>query len=77
VIFKDAYMKKVLFITSGLGFGGAEKMLIFVADSLCSRGYRVSIVNFNSVPAYVNQYKRIINENIKVYELMGFFPSLA
>lgn len=40
--------KNILFITPSLGFGGAAKMLIFVAESLAERGHRVCITNINS-----------------------------
>ncbi len=35
-------------ITSGLSFGGAEKMLCFVANSLAKRGHNVTVVNLQA-----------------------------
>jgi len=58
----------VLFVTNSLGFGGAEKMVIFVAESLSARGHAVSIANLNYVPDYVNLHRRAIDEKISVYE---------
>lgn len=59
---------KILFITNSLGFGGAEKMLIFVAESLSKRGHNVSIANLNSVPDYVNAHRRPVLESVCVHE---------
>ena len=59
---------KILFVTNSLGFGGAEKMLTFVAESLSKRGHRVSIANLNAVPDYVNAHRRVVDENIAIYE---------
>ncbi len=58
-------MKNVLFITQSLGFGGAAKMLAFVANSLAGRGYKVSIINLNLTGIESSQQ---LNENVKVYE---------
>lgn len=60
---------KILFVTNSLGFGGAEKMLIFVAESLCDRGHDVSIANLNAVPDYVNAHKRPVADAVNTYEL--------
>lgn len=62
-------MKKILFVTNSLGFGGAEKMLSFVARQLAERGYECAILNLNGVPEYVNAQKQSINEKIKIYEI--------
>lgn len=62
-------MKKVLFITSGLGFGGAEKMLAFVANSLYKRGNAVAIVNLNKAPEYVNSHMQKISEGVELFSL--------
>ena len=42
-------MKNILFISNCLSFGGAEKMLCFVAESLAQRGHRVFIVNLRAI----------------------------
>ena len=64
-------MKNILFITNSLGFGGAEKMLTFVANSLSERGHGVDIVNLNGVPGYVNEHKRAVSEGITITEMSG------
>lgn len=61
--------KRIIFITASLGFGGAEKMLIFVANQLSYKGYGISIINLNSVPDYVNGFKRSVSEKIMIYTL--------
>lgn len=62
-------MSNIVFITNSLGFGGAEKMLTFVANSLYSKGHKISIINLNTVPNYVNAHRRAVDEHIVVYEL--------
>lgn len=61
-------MHKFLFITNSLGFGGAEKMLTFVASSLADRGHDVCIANLNRVPDYVNTKRQSISKKISVFE---------
>lgn len=53
---------KILFLASDLSYGGAEKMLSFVAESLAERGHTVSILSMmeTDTPA------RNINEKIAV-----------
>ena len=41
-------MANILFITSSLSFGGAAKMLSFVANSLAKRSHKICIVNLHS-----------------------------
>ncbi len=41
-------MQNVLFITNSVGFGGAAKMLCFMAESLAERGKKVLIVNLKT-----------------------------
>lgn len=59
-------MARVVFITNSIGFGGAEKMLVFVANNLSRRGYTCTIINLDSVPEYVNEHRQTIDANIKV-----------
>lgn len=61
-------MKRILFITNSLGFGGAEKMLTFVANSLSERGHVCSIFNLDAVGGYINEKKQNINPNVVVYK---------
>lgn len=60
-------MKKILFITNSLGFGGAEKMLTFVANSLNKRGHSCCIINLNTVGKYINEKTQDIAKEIKIY----------
>lgn len=64
-------MKRILFLTTSLGFGGAEKMLTYVANQLCLRGHSVGIINLNSVPGYLNQHKQILNNQIEVFNVFN------
>lgn len=59
----------IMFITSGLGFAGAEKMLTYVANQLSLRNYKCSIFNLNKTDEYVNEKKQKINDSINVYTL--------
>ena len=63
-------MKNIIFITSSLGFGGAAKMLSFVAESLCDRGHNVSILNLRETAITVN-FKRSISDKITVIDACG------
>ena len=60
-------MKNILFITNSLGFGGAEKMLTFVAGQLQQRGHSCGIINLNTVPDYVNKQQQTIQKGIVVF----------
>lgn len=62
-------MLRIIFITNSIGFGGAEKMLTFVANSLSERGHICAIVNLGAVPEYVNAYKQNIDEHIEVFNV--------
>lgn len=62
-------MSKILFLTGSLGFGGAEKMLTFVANQLNIRGNTVGIINLNRVPDYLKKSKQSIDAGIVVYEI--------
>lgn len=52
-------MRNIIFITSCLSFGGAEKMLSFVAESLAKRQHNVTIINLNRIQNY-SDYERIV-----------------
>lgn len=62
---------KILFITNSIGFGGAEKMMAFVANSLCKRNHTVSVINFNSVGIEINSSLQIFDDRIKVITYSG------
>ena len=59
----------IVFITNSIGYGGAEKIMSFVADFLSQNGHSVVILNLNAVPVYVNEYTQSFNDNIKVISL--------
>ena len=63
-------MSNILFITASLGFGGAAKMLSFVAESLCQRGHKVSIANLKNTVGGAG-YERFVREDITVYDVSG------
>lgn len=59
-------MRSVLFISSSISFGGAAKMLCFVAESLAERGHNVAIVNLKSTQN-VTDYERSLNDKVKLF----------
>lgn len=63
-------MKNVLFVTASLGFAGAAKMLVFVAESLTARGYNVKIANLENTTTAI-EYKRNVSDKIEVINLSG------
>lgn len=58
----------ILFITSSLGYGGASKMLRFVAESLAKRGYQVHIANIKSTNN-VGGYERTVDKKVTVHNI--------
>lgn len=61
-------MKNILFITNSIGFGGASKMLCFVAESLAMRGYQVHIINRKSTMD-ISGYERKVLDRIQISRL--------
>lgn len=60
---------RILFITNSIGFGGAEKMITYVANGMAKRGHSVAIVNYKSVGGnYINQHQQYISKDIAIYE---------
>lgn len=59
----------ILFVANSIGYGGAEKMMRFVANYLSEKGYGVVVLNLNTAPNYVNRYVQPFNTNIKVISL--------
>lgn len=57
--------KTVLFVTASLGYGGAAKILSFVASSLSEIGYKVHIANIMSTDTRVLQ---TLPENIEIHD---------
>ena len=60
-------MANILFITPSLGFGGAAKMLSFVAESLYNRDHSISIVNLKGTTGG-GDYERTVSEGIQVFD---------
>ncbi len=61
-------MKRILFITNSISFGGAAKMLCFVAESLADRGHIVTIVNLRATHG-PNAYERTVKYNVELIAL--------
>lgn len=61
-------MIKVLFIAENLSYGGAQKMLTFVANNLDRSKYSVALLNENSGAGIA----RPLNEDIEYYEHAKF-----
>ena len=57
---------RVVFITNSIGFGGAEKMVAFVSNSLCRRGHEVSIIDFNAFGEKINVIQQTFEDSICV-----------
>jgi len=60
-------MARVAFITNSLGYGGAEKILAFVANCLSERGHNCAIINLNVSPSDINVHMQPINRDVQVY----------
>ena len=66
--------KNILFLTNSISYGGAAKMLCFVANELQKRNFNISIINYNSTGNQVD-YSQKINENINVNNLFIFIST--
>lgn len=62
-------MRSILFITNSISFGGASKMLCFVAESLAARNHKVIIVNLRATQN-VTDYERTVT-GVEVVTLDG------
>lgn len=62
---------KIVFLTNSIGFGGAEKMMAFVANSLCKRNHNVRIINFNSVAEEINSSLQVFDSRVHVLSYSG------
>ena len=60
---------KILFITNSIGYGGAEKMMNFVTDTLVANGNSVIIFNLNSISRDISKYQQNLNPAIQVINL--------
>lgn len=67
----------ITFITNSVSLGGAEKMLVFVANSMSDRGHTVTIINYNNSTGYnANNYQQIINKSINVITYSGKYSGI-
>ncbi len=62
-------MARIVFITNSIGFGGAEKMVTYVANQLAKRSHACAIVNLGDVPDYVNAHMQSIDQAVTVYHV--------
>ena len=58
-------MSRILFVSSSLSYGGAEKMLCFVANGLAALKNQVTVINLMEHPDNAGR----LNEGIKVIQL--------
>lgn len=54
---------RLMFITASISYGGASKMLCFVAESLSKRGHEVCVANLNNT-VNVTDYERTLAKDI-------------
>lgn len=59
---------RILFVTPSIGYGGAAKMLTFVANQLCARGHWVSIINLNLTTSEISQN---VDGQVKIFNISG------
>lgn len=64
---------KLLFVTDSLSFGGAAKMLVFVAEGLAKKGHECFIVNLNTSKLL----DRMPSQNVRVFNADICFTSSA
>ena len=57
---------RIVFLTNSIGFGGAEKMMAFVANGMAKKGHQVSVVNFNSIGDYVNENMQSFETGVEI-----------
>ena len=57
-------MKKIVFITNSISYGGAAKMLCFIAESIATIGHEVTIINLKNTgdkSGYIRSIDKKIN----------------
>lgn len=63
---------KIVFITSSIGFGGAEKMIAYVANGMVNRGHSAAVVNFKTAGgSYINEHQQDFNKSIHIYDFQS------
>lgn len=68
-------MKNILFITSSISFGGAAKMLCFVAESLAIRGFNITIANLR-ITQNVTDFERSLKNGVTVVSVPKSFGNI-
>lgn len=59
---------RIVFITNSIGFGGAEKMIAFVANGMAKKGHTVSIINYKSIKgSYIDKHKQFLEDSIAIH----------
>lgn len=57
--------KKILYAIDSLGYGGAEKQLVFAAEGMLERGFQVAILNLNQDRS--SGSSRAVNKDIQLF----------
>lgn len=63
-------MARIMFVTNSIGFGGAAKMLCFIAQSLSERGHTVVISNLKMTED-VSGYERPVSDEIELIKIQA------
>lgn len=58
----------IVFITTSIGYGGASKMLTYVANQLCHRGHNIAIINLKLTAQGISQ---AVDDTITLYDVDG------
>lgn len=59
---------RILFVTPSIGYGGAAKMVTFVANQLSARGHWVGLINLNLNTSEICQN---VDQQVKVFNVPG------
>lgn len=65
----------ILFITNSIGYGGAEKIMNFLTNQLCSENNNVTILNLNRVPQYVGNITQNLNPAITTITIANYIKN--
>jgi len=61
-------MKKIVFIISSLESGGAERVLVNIANELVNRGYEIVIATFSNEGSFYLLDKRIVHKKLDLMQ---------
>lgn len=67
---------KILFLITGLGMGGAEKVVTSLADELYKRGNSVKIIYFYGNPIVIPKCENVIVEKVDIKKIITFIFNL-